>query len=49
MSNKSLWVLLGGCILTVIAVMAVVTSFVPTFLAPFIVAVIGLYIIYMAR
>lgn len=49
MSNKMFWALLGGCVLSVIGVMATITGFVPVFLVPFVVAVIGLYIVYMAR
>lgn len=49
MSNKAFLVLLGGCVITIITVLATVAGFVPSFLAPFVIAVYGLYIIYMTR
>lgn len=48
-SNKGLLVVLGGCVVAVIAVMATITGFIPSFVAPFAIALYGLWIIYMTR
>lgn len=49
MSNKGFLILLGGCIVTVVAVLAIVSSFLPSFIAPFVITLYGLWIIYMTR
>ena len=49
MDNKVFWILLVGAILVVISLIGTVTSLLPPFLAPFVIVVYGLLILYMAR
>ncbi len=47
--SKFFWIILSMCILMVISIIDIASGLVPSFIAPFIIALFGLYIVYMAR
>ena len=47
--SKYFWVILAGCIATVMAVVSMATDLLPTFLAPFVAVVYGMFVLYMSR
>lgn len=49
MANKTFWVILAGCIVVVVSVVSMATDLLPTFLAPFVAVVYGMFVLYMSR
>ena len=47
--SKYFWVILAGCIVAVISVISLATDLLPSFLAPFVAVVYGLFVLYMSR
>ncbi len=49
MNNKSLYVILGGVLIVIVGIVNNMVHFMPDFIAPFVLVIYGLSILYMSR
>lgn len=49
MNNKSLYVILGGVLIVIVGIVNSMVNFVPDFIAPFVLVIYALCILYMSR